>query len=53
MSLEDFQTVVDTSIDTSIFKRAFMKTYHQQRPKLGTVTRVLIFYFAKLTTTIR
>ena len=30
MSLEEFQLKDDTSVETSIFKRAYKKLYHQQ-----------------------
>ena len=30
MSLEEFQLLDDTSVETSIIKRAYMKLYHQQ-----------------------
>ena len=43
MSLKDFQLKDDTSIDTSIIKRDYMKIYHQQVARLNNSNQSIVF----------
>ena len=53
MSVEDFQIIDDTSIDISIFKRAFMKLHHQQGAQLNDSKQGVDFTFGEKTIIIK
>ena len=47
MSLEDFQSIDNETIDISVIKRDFIKTYRQQGALLNDLDQNIIFVFGE------
>ena len=53
MIIADFNLLDDLSIDTSFFKRDYMKIYHQQGAQLKNSDQSIDFFIGKETTIIK